>query len=213
MTSLPRREWALARDDITAFSPENTVALSTVDSALFVLVLDDFVPVDDNEIAANMLHGTYRLSDKQEQLGSCCNRWYDKLQIIICADGSAGVNFEHSAIDGHTALRFVSDIVAETIVVFAQSITKLIHGIGHLPHVVHAEVRRAAAVLDASGAPTLDVFPKKLVFEHPSHIIRTIFYAETALGKVSKSVVFTCDIVYFKCSNTNTIGDLSHYRR
>ena len=40
------------------------------------------------------------------------NQWYDKIQIIVCEDGSAGVNFEHWAIDGHTALRFVSDVFA-----------------------------------------------------------------------------------------------------
>jgi carnitine O-acetyltransferase len=129
-----------------------------------------------------MLHGTYRLSPEDQQTGSCCNRWYDKLQIIVCGDGTAGVNFEHSAIDGHTALRFVSDIVAETIVVFAQSITKLVHGIGHVPHVIDAQTRRAALTLDASGAPTLDVFPKKLIFDLPNNVLDKIFYAETALG-------------------------------
>lgn len=30
---------------------------------------------------------------------------YDKLQIIVCADGEAGINFEHTSIDGHTVLR------------------------------------------------------------------------------------------------------------
>ena len=31
-----------------------------------------------------------------------------KLQIIVCADGSAGINFEHTGVDGHTVLRFVT---------------------------------------------------------------------------------------------------------
>jgi hypothetical protein len=33
-----------------------------------------------------MLHGTYQMSaDGTVQVGSCCNRWYDKLQIIMSA--------------------------------------------------------------------------------------------------------------------------------
>jgi hypothetical protein len=50
------------------------------------------------------------------------NRWNDKLQIIVCENGSAGVNFEHSAVDGHSVLRFVSDVFTDTIIRFAQSI-------------------------------------------------------------------------------------------
>eukprot|EP00545_Synedropsis_sp_CCMP1620_P007009 CAMPEP_0119009176 /NCGR_PEP_ID=MMETSP1176-20130426/4189_1 /TAXON_ID=265551 /ORGANISM="Synedropsis recta cf, Strain CCMP1620" /LENGTH=738 /DNA_ID=CAMNT_0006961637 /DNA_START=21 /DNA_END=2237 /DNA_ORIENTATION=+ len=182
LTSLPRREWAVARDEIASNSIENAAGLHTIDSALFVLVLDDFIPADATETAANMLHGTYKLTPDDQQTGSCCNRWYDKLQIIVCGDGTAGVNFEHSSIDGHTALRFVSDIFAETIVVFAQSITKLVHGIGHIPSVINAETKRAALTLDENGSPTLDIFPKKLVFDIPRNVIQKIFYAETALG-------------------------------
>lgn len=29
-----------------------------------------------------------------------------QLQIIVCADGSAGINFEHTGVDGHTVLRY-----------------------------------------------------------------------------------------------------------
>lgn len=31
------------------------------------------------------------------QIGTCTNRWYDKLQIIVAQNGTAGVNFEHSS--------------------------------------------------------------------------------------------------------------------
>ena len=48
--------------------------------------------------------------------GTCLNRWYDKsLQLIVCENGSAGVNFEHSKMDGHTVLRFASDVFTDTI--------------------------------------------------------------------------------------------------
>lgn len=214
LTSLPRNEWAQARDDLTKHSPRNAESLKIIDSALFVLVLDDYVPQNKHDAAANMLHGSYLLkghnleqvgSDKSAspcttcpsrgsqgssdwlkfsdyQAGSCCNRWYDKLQIIVCGDGTAGINFEHSAIDGHTALRFVSDVYAETVIKFAQSITKLVAAHDMIPNVISAKVVRAATALDSAGRATLDVFPKKIHFDIPDSIHRKIYYAETALG-------------------------------
>jgi carnitine O-acetyltransferase len=211
LTSLPRNEWAQAREDLTKHSPKNAESLKIIDSALFVLVLDDYTPKNKHDAAANMLHGSYLLKgssrDQDEkpwspsaghqsasprpagwlkfadyQAGSCCNRWYDKLQIIVCADGTAGINFEHSAIDGHTALRFVSDVYAETVIKFAQSITKLVAAHDMIPNVISAQVIRAATVLDGAGRATLDVFPKKIHFDIPDSIHRKIYYAETALG-------------------------------
>ena len=201
LTSLSRNDWAQAREDLTKHSPRNNESLKIIDSALFVLVLDDYVPQNKHEAAANMLHGSYLLKGygheregnasqrsagwltfSDYQAGSCCNRWYDKLQIIVCGDGTAGINFEHSAIDGHTALRFVSDVYAETVINFAQSITKLVAAHDMIPNVISAKVVRAATSLDGEGRATLDVFPKKIHFDIPDILNRTIYYAETALG-------------------------------
>lgn len=56
LTSLPRTEWAAARKMILEGDNEqNKRALEVVDSALFVLVLDDHVPKDIND-AAGTLH-------------------------------------------------------------------------------------------------------------------------------------------------------------
>lgn len=73
-------------------------------------------------------------------MGTCTNRYYDKvgprwlvnvcsadtpccqLQIIVAANGAAGINFEHSGVDGHTVLRFVADVYTELILRFAKSI-------------------------------------------------------------------------------------------
>lgn len=80
--------------------------------------------------------GTYKL-EKGIQVGTCTNRYYDKvsgprrteaiadtaqLQIIVAANGAAGINFEHSGVDGHTVLRFVADVYTELILRFAKSI-------------------------------------------------------------------------------------------
>lgn len=231
LTSLSRNEWAIVREEMISDSPvKNSESFTIVDSALFVLVLDDYCPPNKHAAAANMLHGSYELSQRknqskdgskksfqtkyllpceQYQSGSCTNRWYDKLQVIVTKDGNAGINFEHSAIDGHTALRFVSDIYADTIIAFAQSITKLVQAHdGVIPSVINANVKRAAVTLDSQGRTTLDgkthwndsdhgrtfrervsyntllsvVFPKKINFELSDSVRRKIHYAETALG-------------------------------
>ena len=178
LTTLPRKEWAAARELVISTSGHNETALEVVDGALFVLVIDDVKPKDIHEAAANMLHGTYDLRSRDDlidyQAGSCCNRWYDKLQLIVCNDGRAGINFEHSAIDGHTALRLVSDIFADNVVQFAQSITKTIYSNheGMFPSIIQAEVKR-----EKSSVP-----PKKLSFELPQEILDKIYFAETALS-------------------------------
>lgn len=186
LTSLSRGEWALAREEMIQASPKNGESLQIVDSALFVLVLDDYIPKTEHDMAANMLHGSYELKTGDNysdiQVGSCCNRWYDKLQIIVCGDGTAGINFEHSAIDGHTALRFVSDIYAETVISFAQSITKLVAAHDTIPNVINATVKRAALTLDDGGRTTLDVFPKRVAFELPDSVRARVRFAEAALG-------------------------------
>ena len=86
-----------------------------------------------------------------------------------------GVNFEHSSIDGHTALRFVSDIFAETIVSFAQSITKSIYG----------NTDKVPSVLTAAVKPkgyTTDTYPKHIDFHLPPEILKGIYHAEVAVG-------------------------------
>jgi len=90
-----RRIWADLRDILVNSSENNKDALRILDSALFVVCLDEVSPTSSDDLATNMLCGTY---DVQQgvQCGTCSNRWYDKLQIIVCENGSAGVNFEHT---------------------------------------------------------------------------------------------------------------------
>ncbi len=236
LTTLPRKAWAKAREQLIRTSVENKSALEVLDSALFVLVLDDYAPTNIHDAAANMLHGTHIMKEvddetmttttgsgnggsmsvgnsehgsmtgngigngikspseimstsgtglvKQEyQCGSCCNRWYDKIQIIVCKDGSAGINFEHSAIDGHTALRFASDVYAQTVVAFAKSITKSVYTHGcPIPNIIGAEVVRANDSTGKKGEMTMDTNPKKLSFDIVEKLQDRIFHAETALG-------------------------------
>ncbi|KAL4809399.1 Choline/Carnitine o-acyltransferase-domain-containing protein [Aspergillus unguis] len=117
-----RKVWSGLRDILTKDEHSNNAeGLNIVDTALFVLCLDDTEPNSTSELCANMLCGTSQV-EKGVQVGTCTNRWYDKLQIIVCKNGSAGINFEHTGVDGHTVLRFASDVYTDTILRFARTI-------------------------------------------------------------------------------------------
>ena len=117
-----RKIWSGLRDVLTRDEDSNNAeCLAIVDSALFVLCLDYVEPETSAELCGNMLCGTSDVV-KGVQVGTCTNRWYDKLQIIVCKNGSAGINFEHTGVDGHTVLRFASDVYTDTILRFAKSI-------------------------------------------------------------------------------------------
>ena len=75
LTTLPRREWAVARDAIISASRDNGTALEIVDGALFVLVIDDIIPKDIHEAAANMLHGTYNLKSENNLIDYQVREW------------------------------------------------------------------------------------------------------------------------------------------
>lgn len=120
-----RKIWSGLRDVLSRDEDSNNAeCLATVDSALFVLCLDYVEPATSAALCGNMLCGTNEVV-KGVQVGTCTNRWYDKLQIIVCKNGSAGINFEHTGVDGHTVLRFASDVYTDTILRFAKSINGL----------------------------------------------------------------------------------------
>ncbi|RMZ91342.1 hypothetical protein DV736_g1421, partial [Chaetothyriales sp. CBS 134916] len=117
-----RKTWSGLRDVLMREEGSNNAeCLNIVDTALFVVCLDYTEPVDASQLCGNMLCGTNEVV-KGVQVGTCTNRWYDKLQIIVCKNGSAGINFEHTGVDGHTVLRFASDVYTDTILRFARSI-------------------------------------------------------------------------------------------
>lgn len=93
LTAENRDTWADVRAHLE--KTHNEAALETVDSALFLLSLDDkadYSPEDPVPIVQNMLHG---------DSNGLINRWFDKsFSLIVCKDGNAGINFEHSWGDG-----------------------------------------------------------------------------------------------------------------
>lgn len=129
LTTENRRNWAKLRSQLES-DDVNREALHFIDEALFIVCLDHVQPASTEELSNNMLCGTYSL-EQGKQVGTCTNRWYDKLQIIVCQNGSAGINFEHTGVDGHTVLRYVSDIYTDTILRFAKTINSQTQSIFH----------------------------------------------------------------------------------
>lgn len=81
LTTENRLNWARLRDELQS-DETNAEALKVIDQALFIVCLDHVEPADTNELSTNMLCGTYKLVDGM-QVGTCTNRWYDKLQVCF----------------------------------------------------------------------------------------------------------------------------------
>lgn len=79
LTTEKRRNWARLREQLSSDSV-NREALHVIDTALFVVCLDHVAPESIEDLSTNMLCGTYKL-DHGLQVGTCTNRWYDKLQV------------------------------------------------------------------------------------------------------------------------------------
>ena len=102
MTAMNRTPWGVVRQGIAATAEKNAQSLELLDSALFVVCLDDTAPKDLEAASQNMLHG------------DGCNRWFDKpLQLIFTANGYSGVNVEHVGIDGFVILRYLYEVNKE----------------------------------------------------------------------------------------------------
>ncbi|XP_055978326.1 carnitine O-palmitoyltransferase 2, mitochondrial isoform X1 [Sorex fumeus] len=101
LTSENRDVWAELRQKL--LSAGNEAALHKVDSAVFCLCLDDARMTDLVHLSHNMLHG------------DGANRWFDKsFSLILAADGTAAVNFEHAWGDGVAVLRFFNEVFKDS---------------------------------------------------------------------------------------------------
>ncbi|CAG8617594.1 1266_t:CDS:2, partial [Acaulospora morrowiae] len=170
-----RKVWADLKNILEMSSENNRDSLKVLDSALFVVCLDEGSPSSGDELATNMLCGTYEIKEGV-QVGTCANRWYDKLQIIVCENGSAGVNFEHTGVDGHTVLRFVSDIYTDTILRFAQSINN------NTKSLFHSMPGNSRSNRHHDDHCQIEITPKKLEWTIIPEVRFGIRFAETRLS-------------------------------
>ncbi|PHH58630.1 hypothetical protein CDD81_5021 [Ophiocordyceps australis] len=103
LTSQNRDVWADARQMLLQAGPNNPAALEAIESASFLVCLDDAAPVTLEERAHQYWHG------------DGANRWFDKpLQFIINDNGTSGFMGEHSMMDGtptHRLNDYVNDLI------------------------------------------------------------------------------------------------------
>ncbi|KAJ8489499.1 hypothetical protein ONZ51_g2896 [Trametes cubensis] len=179
-----RKVWSQLRKALIS-NKNNESCLDVIDNALFVVCLDDAAPDNLAELCDNFLCGTYDLKGGI-QVGTCTNRWYDKLQIIVCADGAAGINFEHTGVDGHTVLRFAADIFTEGLMLLARSINPSAPTLFHAPLSPYAKSYKPprGQTRDQIPSPTyvIDTAPKKLEWTLYPELRAGIRFAETRLS-------------------------------
>lgn len=114
LTTENQRVWNRCRKLLVHHGLRNGRNMSIIDSSLFALCLDGNTPQNDPDICMNMLCGT-NVHEGGVQVGTCLNRWYDKLAIIICKNGAAGMNFEHTCTDGSVDIKMAVDIYEESL--------------------------------------------------------------------------------------------------
>ena len=103
LTTENRDVWTDARELLLKAHPSNVKAIKEIESASFVVCLDDASPVTLEERAHQYWHG------------DGANRWFDKpLQFIINDNGTSGFMGEHSMMDG-TPTHRLNDYVNEMI--------------------------------------------------------------------------------------------------
>ncbi|KAF1794183.1 Acyltransferase ChoActase/COT/CPT [Phytophthora cactorum] len=91
MTTMNRDAWANARE-------------KTGGHALFVVCLEHESPATPEEVSSTFL------------VGDGTNHWFDKsFQLIIAANGTASVNFEHAWGDGVAVLRYLNELYGDSV--------------------------------------------------------------------------------------------------
>ncbi|KAM5455694.1 carnitine O-acetyltransferase yat1 [Microsporum audouinii] len=179
-----RKVWSKLRDILTHDATSNNAeCLNIVDTALFVLCLDSTEPSNVAELCGNMLCGTSEIV-RGVQIGTCMNRWYDKLQIIVCKNGSAGINFEHTGVDGHTVLRFASDVYTDTILRFARTIN------GQAPSLWASSSPTPCKRNTANSLDDASTTPHKLEWDMGPELSTALRFAESHLADLLRQHEF-----------------------
>ena len=195
-----RKIWSGLRDALSDDEHSNNAdCLHIVDSALFILCLDYSEPSNTAQLCMNMLCGTSQV-ERGVQIGTCTNRWYDKLQIIVCQNGSAGINFEHTGVDGHTVLRFASDLYTDTILRFARSIN------GQAPS-LWASTSPDPAKRDPKSFGNVSTTPHKLEWDMLPELSTAVRFAETRLADLIQQNEFeTLDFMAYGKNFMTSMG-------
>ena len=97
LTAVHRDTWTKARSHLIT-KVQNIEALTVIESSAFAVCLDDHDPDSQTSSARQLL------------LDDGTNRWYDKtIQLIVFANGRAGLYAEHALIDATVISRLLTD--------------------------------------------------------------------------------------------------------
>jgi carnitine O-acetyltransferase len=104
LTSNNRDKWTEAREALLKVGgtggKQNKATLERIQSSIIVLCLDDVNPVSTEEKSWNYWFGDGK------------NRFYDKQQMIVTANGKSGFMGEHSTMDGTISLRMIDFVLS-----------------------------------------------------------------------------------------------------
>lgn len=171
LTTENQKEWSRCRKILVREGLKNGRNLGIIDSSLFVLCLDDNSPENSSDVCKNMICGT-NLVEEGVQVGTCMNRWYDKLAIIVCRNGAAGMNFEHTCTDGSVDIRMACEIYKGSV-----SQSEHVTSSNNAP-----SSNTAVTLLDGlSNAGAIPTGLQKLDWEIPSEIDTALDLAEARL--------------------------------
>lgn len=236
-TTESRRVWSNIRDYIyRSEDPSNWKILKIIESALFVICLDDVSfgdsPKDKRELAKSLLCGTSKIEldfkktnvPLNVQHGTCLNRWFDKLQLIITKNGKAGINFEHTGFDGHTVLRLAIDIYTDSILSFARGVSKNVPDIFDNRNGTIIKGSDSMELNDPSNLANLITIPRKLEWKADNFLLSSLHFAETRISDcISQYEFVTLDFdkfggdhikSLFKCSPdafTQQVFQIAYY--
>ena len=202
LTSHSFKNWKYARKRLQKRYPEE---LHLIDSALFVLVLDesdesdlmntdpevinsivhdyDYKPINKNvnqESSINckrLFYGTSIIDSKGHQIGSCVSRWYDKLQLVVTKDSKAAVIWDSFTCDGSAVLRFTSETYTESILRLAKEVN--------------------------AGDPEFSLWPTVKQSSIPNDLIRKDKRTMTLDEAQIKNIVFKIDWSFSNILNTH----------
>jgi carnitine O-acetyltransferase len=150
LTTKARREWAESRRALLDCHPCNRQLLDAIESALFCVCLDEISPSHALDACEQLLGG------------DSGNRWFDKsVSLIVFRDGAAGVNVEHSRLDGTTIVNLVDALLGQSAEEHSRQSGARSQGLPafvalefQLDANLQADIREAAASFAAHSAAT-----------------------------------------------------------
>jgi hypothetical protein len=116
LSTQDRDVWAKHRQ-ILVSKGDNGAKLNVIDTALFVVNLDDTKINNEHDESRVMLHGENG------------NSWYDKHCLIRMSNGKIALNYEHSFSDGMIWNRMLSEVLADVDGKELKGYSKLVDGV------------------------------------------------------------------------------------